>query len=89
MLARASTEIPSFDSHIPGINALSTLLLGASSACMQVLSAPSRDGVDECHTRGVWLDIGVASIRNLRWISHKKVLLWTVLGLTSVPLHLL
>ena len=75
-------------SHI-GINALSTLLLGASSACMQVLSAPSRSEVDKCHTRGIWLDVGVTSLRNLRWIDRRKVLLWAILGLTSIPLHLL
>ena len=75
-------------SHI-GINALSTLLLGASSACMQVLSAPSRNEVDRCHARGIWLDIGVTSLRNLRWVSPRKVLLWAILGLTSIPLHLL
>ena len=74
-------------SHI-AINILSTLLLGASSACMQVLSAPTRKEIDHCHSRRVWLDIGVSSFRNLRWIARRRLLLWILLGLSSIALHL-
>ena len=55
-------------SHV-GINVLSTLLLGASSACMQCLTAPTREEVDRGHAKGFWLDIGVPGIRNLRLIA--------------------
>lgn len=34
------------------INVLGTILLGASSYCMQCLSAPSRDDVNQLHARG-------------------------------------
>lgn len=71
------------------INALSTLLLGASNYCMQYLTSPTRQEVDEAHARRVWLDIGVQSVRNLRHISWTRVLLWCLLGLSSVPLHLM
>ena len=40
------------------VNILSTLLLGASNLCMQLLAAPTRDEVDRAHRNGYWLDIG-------------------------------
>jgi len=71
------------------INALSTLLLGASNYCMQYLTSPTRQEIDKAHASRVWLDIGVQSVRNLRHISWTRILLWYLLGLSSVPLHLM
>ncbi|SLM33591.1 hypothetical protein LPUS_00641 [Lasallia pustulata] len=71
------------------INVLSTILLGASNYCMQCSVAPTRKEVDIAHAKGVWLDIGVPSVRNLQHISWKRVSTWCSLGLSSVPLHLL
>ena len=50
------------------VNVLSTLLLGASNYCMQILSAPTRDELIRAHGRRTWLHIGVPSLRNLRHI---------------------
>jgi hypothetical protein len=69
------------------INVLSTLLLGASNLCMQLLAAPTREEVDEAHSKKRWLDIGVPSWRNLKSISRTRRLMWFTLGLSSVPLH--
>ena len=71
------------------INTLSTLLLGGSNYCMQCLCAPTRNEVDYAHNQGKWLDIGVPSIRNLKRVSTNKAYLWWMLGLSSVPLHLM
>jgi len=71
------------------INALSTLLLGASSYTMQCLSSPTRAEVDRAHRKGEWLDIGVPSMRNLTKIGKRRRLLWWLLALSSLPLHLL
>ena len=71
------------------INVFSTLLLGASNYCMQILTAPTRSEIDRAHAKGWWLDIGVLSIRNLHWISGKRVCIWICLALSSLPLHLL
>lgn len=71
------------------INIFSTVILASSNYCMQCLSAPTRAEIDKAHARGVWLDVGISSMRNLRRISGKRALLWTVLGLSSLPLHLL
>lgn len=69
------------------INVLSTLLLGASNLCMQLLVAPTRREIDKAHKRYVWLDIGVPSVRNLRYISRERLVVCVILGISSVPLH--
>ncbi|PYH29891.1 uncharacterized protein BO87DRAFT_410151 [Aspergillus neoniger CBS 115656] len=71
------------------INVLSTIILGASSYCMQCLTAPSRADVDRAHGQRVWLDIGVASVRNLAWADWPRLTLWLVLLVTSFPIHLM
>ncbi|KAK0111543.1 hypothetical protein ONS95_001896 [Cadophora gregata] len=72
-----------------GINALGTLLLGASNYCQQCLCAPTREDIDRAHARKDWLDVGVPSFRNL-WsgrLAGKRVRLWWVLAISSVPIH--
>ncbi|KAF5382399.1 hypothetical protein D9757_009779 [Collybiopsis confluens] len=71
------------------INVLSTMLLGASNYMMQTLCAPTRDDIDRAHEKGIWLDIGLQSIRNLRYINRVKRDLWIALAISSIPLHLL
>jgi len=72
------------------INVLSTFLLSGSNYCMQCLSAPTRQEINNAHKRGIALDIGVPSLRNLvAFGPNWKVLMWTLLGISSLPLHLL
>lgn len=71
------------------INISSTILLGASNNAMQGLTAPTRKQVDAAHRRGSWLDIGTPSLRNIRSIEARRVILWLLLGLSSIPLHLM
>ena len=71
------------------INVLGTLLLGASNYCMQYLTSPTREEVDKAHAKRRWLDIGVPSYRNLFCIPWDRLFLWSLLGLSSVPLHLM
>lgn len=71
------------------INALSTILLGSCNYCMQCLSAPTREELDKAHSKGKWLHIGILSARNLANISWTRVLLWCILGISTVPIHLL
>jgi len=72
-----------------GINVLSTLLLGASNYAMQCLSAPTRDEIDKAHRRGLWMDIGVPSVRNLWRISPSRLFMWCLVAASSIPLHLM
>ena len=71
------------------INIFSTCLLGASNYCMQCLNAPTRDEVDKAHSEKKWVDIGVPSFRNLSFMTKSKLLMWSLLALSSIPLHLL
>lgn len=73
------------------INILSTILLSGSNYSMQTLSAPTRNEIDNAHnsTPATWLDIGVPGVRNLKYISRQRKILWFLLGLSSLPLHLL
>lgn len=71
------------------INILSTILLSGSNYCMQCLSAPTRREIDKAHAARCWLDIGVPSVRNLRHISRRRLVLWVLLAASSLPLHLL
>ena len=71
------------------INILSTLLLGSSNLCMQLLVAPRRSEIDRAHRKFTWLDTGVPSVRNLKHISRERLIVWIILGLSSIPLHFL
>ncbi|KAL9594967.1 MAG: hypothetical protein Q9219_006723 [cf. Caloplaca sp. 3 TL-2023] len=70
------------------INALGTILLGTSNYCMQCVSAPTRKDINHAHGRSKWLDIGITSVRNLRWISWPRKVIWLFLLVSSAPLHL-
>jgi hypothetical protein len=71
------------------INILGVALLSSSNYFMQVLNAPTREEVDKAHARWIWLDIGVPSIRNLKYINRWKGVLWITLLITSIPIHFL
>lgn len=71
------------------INMLSSVLLASSNYTMQVLSSPTRSELDRAHARGESLDIGILSSRNLTSVNKRRALLCAMLGLSSLPLHLL
>ena len=71
------------------INVLSTALLSASNFCMQLLAAPTRQEIDKAHKTKKWLDIGVPSVRNLKYISKRRGIAIFLLATSSIPLHFL
>jgi hypothetical protein len=71
------------------ISILSTCLLSASNYTMQCLSAPTRKEVDEAHAQCQLLEIGVMSIRNLRFKKKITVIMWAILCVSSLPLSFL
>ena len=71
------------------INTLSTLLMGASNLALQLIAAPTRKDIDKAHSAGIWLDIGVPSLRNLSRIPRVSLAIWCCLALSSIPIHFL
>ncbi|KAG4261655.1 hypothetical protein FPRO04_13120 [Fusarium proliferatum] len=70
------------------INIVSTGILASSNFFMQGLVAPTRAEVDAAHRSGHWLEIGVQSLKNFRFLGWQKVLFWSLFSMSSVPLHL-
>ena len=71
------------------INILSTIMLAASNYCMQCLSSPSRQNIDDLHPQQEWLDIGIPSPKNLFFIGWRRRVLWMLLLVSSLPIHLM
>ncbi|KAF4822696.1 hypothetical protein CGCSCA5_v002509 [Colletotrichum siamense] len=70
------------------INILGSLLLATGNFTQQVLTSPTREEIDRSHAKKEWLHIGTPSSKNLTRIARKRVLVWTFLGLCSLPIHL-
>ncbi|KAF4985765.1 hypothetical protein FGRMN_11105 [Fusarium graminum] len=70
------------------INIIGTGVLASSNFFMQSLVAPTRAEVDAAHRSGHWLEIGVQSLKNFRFLGWRKILFWSLFCLSSVPLHL-
>lgn len=71
------------------INALGSGLPSVSDYTMQCVTAPTRRECYFAHAGRDWLDVGVPSVRNLFRISWKRRIMWTLLVLSSTPVHLL
>ncbi|KAF6829035.1 hypothetical protein CPLU01_08154 [Colletotrichum plurivorum] len=71
------------------ISVSSSLVLLSSNYFMQLVVAPSREDVDAAHSQSRWVDIGVPSTRNLRFVSNRRPVMWLFLALSSLPFHLL
>jgi hypothetical protein len=83
-------KVRSYDSKFHyAINVIATVLVSASNYNMQCLTAPTRKEIDKGHVKGIWLDIGINSVRNLRHISLGRVIFWLALLVSTFPLHLL
>lgn len=70
------------------INILSTGMLSASNFCVQLQMSPTRADIDSAHKNGGWLDIGIPSLRNLRYVGGWRLGSCIILILTSLPIHL-
>lgn len=71
------------------INGIGTFILSTSSYCAQFLAAPSREDIDKAHSKGLWLDIGVPSLRNILALERRKKCLWAILMISTIPIHAL
>ena len=71
------------------INIFSTGMFMTSTACLQVLLAPSRSEIDASHPKGRWLHVGVIDYQTFLRIPLRRVCLGGLLVASSLPLHLL
>ena len=71
------------------INVISSLFLGAGNYCMQVLISPSREEINKAHRKGTSLEVGVPSIRNLKYIGWYRITAWVAISLVATSLHIL
>ena len=71
------------------INVLGVLALAAVGAYLTLLSSPTRQDLNRAHSTGVWLDIGIPSIRNLKHIGLVRKWLCVALFLASLPIHIM
>ena len=82
----ASTKY-NFWGHL-AINLIASGVLASSNFFMQVLVAPTRSDVDRAHAKGVALEIGVQSWRNLFHVPLRNTIFWVLLAVSTIPLHL-
>ena len=71
------------------INILSTILLGASNYCMHVVASPTRKDLDRLHAKKKTATIGLNDFTNLPKLGWPRRFMWCLLGLSSIPLHLM
>ncbi|KAK1999315.1 hypothetical protein LX36DRAFT_680438 [Colletotrichum falcatum] len=66
------------------INVVAVVLLSAANYVFQVLTSPTRAEVDTAHSGKMWLDIGVPSLRNLRFVSKPRVIMAVIVMLAAL-----
>ncbi|KAI8946615.1 hypothetical protein F4801DRAFT_596340 [Xylaria longipes] len=73
---------------VSAVNLALHLLINIVSTLV-ILNAPSREELDNAHSKGSWLGIGVPSVRNGFLVSKFKTWCWIALLTSSIPIHLL
>lgn len=71
------------------INIIASGVYATSSYVLQRIVAPTRAEVDNIHKQGGSLSIGSLSVSNAFVLSRKKLITFSVLWISSLPLHLM
>ncbi|WYZ41901.1 hypothetical protein EsH8_V_000796 [Colletotrichum jinshuiense] len=66
------------------INVVTIVLLAAANYVFQVLSSPTRIEMEMAHDGRRWVDFGIPSFRNLRFISKPRVVMTAIIMLAAV-----
>ncbi|TIC91649.1 hypothetical protein CH35J_010754 [Colletotrichum higginsianum] len=66
------------------INVVTIVLLSAANYVFQVLSSPTRIEIEMAHDGRRWLDIGIPSFRNLRFVSKPRVVMTAIIMLAAL-----
>ncbi|KAK7947830.1 uncharacterized protein PG986_008716 [Apiospora aurea] len=70
------------------VNIVSTGILASSNFFMHITTSPTRKEIDRAHMFLRPLDIGLLSRGNLSSLSYFKRACWSILLLSSIPIHL-
>jgi uncharacterized membrane protein len=84
----ASAERTTWGLHVL-INIFAIILLAIGNYVFQILCSPTRVETSAAHDRQQWVDIGVPSLRNLRYISNSRVLLAAVVLVAAVSTQIM
>lgn len=71
------------------INVLGILVLAAVGSYISLLSAPTRETLNRFHEQGIWFEIGIPSLRNLKYVGFVKKWLCVALFFVSWPIHIM
>lgn len=71
------------------VNIVATITIGSSNYMMQCFSAPTGSELRRAHDNGDFLRVGVSSPLNIEFVSRTKTAMWWLMGIMSVPIHLL
>lgn len=69
--------------------AFAVLPFVAGSHGVQLLLSPTRNEVENAHSRDRWVHIGVGGLRNMKWISKRRLVRAILLAATSILLPFL
>lgn len=69
--------------------AFSVLLFAAGSHGVQLLLSPTRDEVENAHSRDRWVHVGIGGLRNMKWVSKRRLVRAILLAATSILLPFL
>ncbi|KAJ9615482.1 hypothetical protein H2200_001557 [Cladophialophora chaetospira] len=91
LVARGQCEnIKALDTGLHAvINVLGILVLAAVGSYIAVLSAPTREDLNRFHGQGAWFEIGIPSLRNLKYVGFTKRWLCVALFFVSWPIHII
>lgn len=64
--------------------AFAVLLFAAGSHGVQILLSPTRDEVENARSRDRWVHIGIGGLRNMKWISKRRLCRAILLAATSI-----
>lgn len=64
-------------------------MIASTNYMMQCLSAPSEEEIRRAHKNGRSPRLGLSSPLNSFYMAPSKTVLWWIMGITSIPIHLL
>lgn len=65
-------------------NAFAVILFATGMYGARILLSPTREETDDAHLHDSWIHVGVAGLRNMRWIHKRRMLTSLALGTATI-----